>query len=197
MALELSPEGSKRDALKRDLKEMEHLIAALLEREQLRSRTGRIEGEEVDVAAVAADAIVALAGQGPGVKIVSNGIATLQSDPALRKLLIQNLVDNAVKFSHPDSRPIVVTSESDSQQVVLRVADDGLGIPEGDEERIFEPFVKLDRARGLGVGYGLGLDLCRRIVELYGGTIRLLPRQPRGTEAVVTFDHYDTLSPPS
>ncbi len=50
-----------------------------------------------------------------------------------------------------------------------------------------EPFVKLDRARGHGAGYGLGLDLCRRIVRLRGGTLRLAPRQPRGTEAVVIF----------
>lgn len=46
-------------------------------------------------------------------------------------------------------------------------------------------FVKLDKARGHHAGYGLGLNLCQRIVELHGGSIRLETREPRGTEAVV------------
>jgi len=82
---------------------------------------------------------------------------------------------------------VVAKLETATDQVILRVADDGIGIPTGSEEKIFEPFVKLDQARGHGVGYGIGLNLCQRIVQLHGGTIRLLPREPRGTEAVVTL----------
>ena len=187
VALEFMPEGDKRNALARDLREMESLIGVLLERERLRSRIGRNETEEVDLNVVAGEVVAAFADRGPGIELVADGGTPIQADRALIKLLIQNLVDNAIRFSRPDSRPVVVTSESNEQEVVLRVADDGSGIPAGSEERIFEPFVKLDQARGHGVGYGLGLNLCQRIVELHGGTIRLLPRQPRGTEAVVTL----------
>ena len=187
VALEFVPQGDKRDALDRDLREMESLIAVLLERADLRSRTGRLKGEAVDMNAVAGEVATAFADQGPGVEFVSKGAVTIHADPALMKLLIQNLVDNAVKFSRPDSRPVVVKLETEKDQVVLRVADDGIGIPAGSEKQIFEPFVKLDRARGHRVGYGIGLDLCQRIVQLLGGTIRLIPRQPRGTEAVVTL----------
>ncbi len=104
------------------------------------------------------------------------------------RLLIKNLIDNAVKFSRTDSLPVTVSLESSRDKVVLRVADDGIGIPAGSGNKIFEPFVKLDRSRGHGVGYGVGLNLCQRIVQLHGGTIRLDPRAPRGTEAVVTLD---------
>ena len=103
----------------------------------------------------------------------------------MRNSVLPAVTDNAVKFSRPDSRPVVVALETPKDQVILRVADDGIGIPAGSEKQLFEPFVKLDRARGHRVGYGIGLNLCQRIVQLYGGTIRLLPREPRGTEVVV------------
>jgi signal transduction histidine kinase len=187
VALEFVPQGDKRDSLALDLKEMENLIAVLLEREELRSRAGRLDGENVDLDAVVGEVAAAFADQGPGVEFVSGGLVTIHADPALMKLLIQNLVDNAIKFSRPDSRPVVAKLETVEDQVVVRVADDGIGIPAGSEKRLFEPFVKLDRARGHGVGYGIGLNLCQRIVQLHGGTIRLRPREPRGTEAVVTL----------
>jgi len=187
VALEFVAEGDKRDALDRDLREMENLIGVLLEREALRSRTGPLDAQEVDVDAIAAEVALEFADRGPGVEFVSVGALTIHADPALMKLLIRNLIDNAIKFSHPDSRPVVVKLVRSKDKVELRVADDGIGIPAGSEEQLFEPFVKLNRARGHGVGYGIGLSLCHRIVQLHGGTIRLLPREPRGTEAVVTL----------
>jgi signal transduction histidine kinase len=109
------------------------------------------------------------------------------ADRTLAKALLHNLLDNALKFSRPDSAPVEVSLEAAGDSVVLRVADDGIGIPAGREEDLLEPFVKLDPARGHHSGYGLGLDLCRRIVELHGGTIELRRRSPRGTEAVVSL----------
>ncbi len=187
VALELMPEGDKREALARDVKEMESLIAVLLEREALRSRAGRFEGEQIDVRGIAGQVVAAFADQGPGVEFVCDSATPLHADPELIKLLIQNLVDNAVKFSYPDSEPVVVKLETDDDQVVLRVTDDGIGIPQGSEDQLFKPFVKGDPARGHGVGYGIGLSLCQRIVQLHGGSIRLQARAPRGTDVVVTL----------
>ena len=187
VALEFIPQGDKRDALDRDLREMEELIAVLLEREGLRSRTGQLEGEEFDLNTVVGEVVAASGADGPGVEFVSNGAVRIYADPALIKLLVQNLIENAVKFSHPNSQPVIATLETKKNDVILRVADDGIGIPAGSEQRLFEPFAKLDQARGHRVGYGLGLNLCKRIVQLHGGTILLRPRDPRGTEAIVTF----------
>ena len=188
VALEFMPPGDKRDSLARDMREMESLISVLLEREAMRSRAGRLEGEDVDLAEIAREVVTDFTGKGPGVDYLSNGPVAIHADPALMRLLIKNLIDNAVKFSRTDSRPVTVSLESSRDKVVLRVADDGIGIPAGSGKKIFEPFVKLDRSRGHGVGYGVGLNLCQRIVQLHGGTIRLDPRAPRGTEAVVTLD---------
>jgi len=187
VALEFMPAGDKREALERDLREMTNLISVLLERERLRSRAGRLVAEPIDLGALVGEVAAACAGRGPGTECVCDADAMIQADPALIRLLVQNLLDNAVKFSRPGSRPIVVRVEAGKDQVILRVTDDGVGVPAGSEERLFEPFVKADRARGHFAGYGIGLNLCQRIVELHGGTIRLHAREPRGTEAVVTM----------
>jgi signal transduction histidine kinase len=187
VALEFVAPGEKRDGLVRDVREMEKLVDVLLEREALRSRAGRLVGEEVDLDAVAREVAASFANRTPGVELISNAPVTVYADPVLLKLLLRNLVDNAVKFSRPDSRPVVLELETDDNDVALRVVDDGIGIPAGLEERLFEPFVKLDKARGHGVGYGIGLNLCQRIVQLHGGSLELLRRQPRGVEAIVTL----------
>jgi len=190
VALEFVEPGAKKDRLAQDLREMEHLIDMLLERETLRARAGRLAGADVDLEAIAGEVSATFAAKPPGVHVVSRGPVTVQADPALIKLLLQNLIDNAIKFSRPDSRPVEVRLEARGGDVMLSVADDGIGIPAGSDERLFEPFVKLDRARGHRVGYGIGLNLCQRIVQLHGGSIRLQPREPRGAEAVVTLPRH-------
>ena len=188
VALELTPPSDKRTAIRRDLDEMEHLVAALLERGELRSRTAVPAGDatrEIDLREIAARVVAIFADAPPGAKLVAAGPAPIRADPALARLLVQNLVDNAVKFSLPDSGPVEVRLESGDGDVLLRVLDDGVGLPDDAGERLFEPFVKLDPARGHHTGYGLGLDLCRRVVELHGGSIELRPRSPRGAEARV------------
>ena len=187
VALELLPEGAKRDTVARDLKEMEKLIAALLERQQLLSLEGRLEAVAIDLVTVAGEVAAVFAGSSPGVVVAGAGALTAQADPALIRSLLHNLVDNAVKFSLPESGPVVVELERLEGRAVVRVIDDGIGIPAEGVERLFEPFVKLGRARGHRIGYGIGLDLCRRVVRSHGGSIRLRPRRPRGTEAVVSL----------
>ena len=185
VALEFMPQGDKRESLARDLREMEKLISVLLEREGLRARATQLQLSPVDLDSLVSELVSDSAAQGPGVEFVSDGAGEIRADPELLRLLVQNLIDNAVKFSHPDSVPVVLHLESSAAEVVLRVVDDGIGIPEGSGEELFQPFVKLDQARGHGVGYGIGLNLCLRIVELHRGTIRLLPRESGGAEAII------------
>jgi signal transduction histidine kinase len=187
VALEFMPEGAKREALAKDIREMENLIAVLLEREGLRSRADRFEGEQIDLKGIVGQVVASFSGCGPGVEFVCVSEAPLHADPELLRLLIQNLVDNAVKFSHPDSAPVAVKLKAEKAGLVLTVEDDGIGIPPGSSEQLFKPFVKGDASRGHGVGYGVGLSLCQRIVQLHGGTIRLRERLPRGTTVEVTL----------
>jgi signal transduction histidine kinase len=185
VALELMPEGDKRESLDRDLREMEELISALLDREALAARTGRLAVEPVDLAKLSADVATALGSRPPGVEAISDGPVTIEADPLLVRMLLQNVVDNAIKFSLSDSRAVKIAVERRQGGARVRVRDDGVGIPPGSEERVFEPFTKLDRARGHRSGHGLGLNLCQRIARLHGGAVEIRPAEPRGSEVVV------------
>ena len=186
VALEMIPESSKREQIATDVREMEALTSALLERERIKNRADRRDSEEFDLVAMTRSIVDGYEGQTPAVVLTeSPDTLKIQADKALLKVLVQNLVDNAVKFSLDDSGPIEVQLGHDEKLINLTIEDDGRGIPEDMTDRVLEPFVKLDPARGHRSGYGLGLNLCQRIVQAHGGSIRLQPREPRGTRASV------------
>jgi two-component system phosphate regulon sensor histidine kinase PhoR len=85
------------------------------------------------------------------------------------RLVLTNLVHNAVKFTPPGGR-IVVTAQAAGDQVLFSVQDSGVGIPASDLPRVFERFYKADRARS-GGGTGLGLAIAKHVVQGHGGSI--------------------------
>ncbi len=141
----------------------------------------------MDLTALTAEVVETFKGREPPIELISNGAVTVNGDANWLELLVKNLLDNAVKFSRPGASPVQVEIRSDDDAILFTIRDDGIGVPTDDTEKLFEPFVKLDRARGHESGYGLGLNLCQRIVHLHGGTIDIRPREEGGTEVVVRF----------
>ncbi|MDR3619404.1 MAG: sensor histidine kinase KdpD [Paludisphaera borealis] len=90
-------------------------------------------------------------------------------DGALIQQVLQNLLENAVKYS-PSGSPIDVKVEARDAAIVVEVADRGPGLPEGEGERIFEKFRRAPHSRNR-TGAGLGLAICRGVVNLHGGRI--------------------------
>ncbi|BDG04720.1 ATP-binding response regulator [Anaeromyxobacter oryzae] len=114
------------------------------------------------------------------------GAVALLADPVRLEQVIANLAGNALKYT-PAGGHVTVTIGSDGGEAVLRVRDDGIGIPRDQLSRVFETFAQvdtsLDRARG---GLGLGLTVSRSIVAMHGGTIEAASEGPgRGSEFVV------------
>jgi signal transduction histidine kinase len=109
-----------------------------------------------------------------GVTVDDSGVAAarVQGDRGALRRLVRNLADNAAR--HARSRLAVSVRAADGE-AVLRVDDDGPGVPVADRERVFERFTRLDegRARGAG-GAGLGLALVRAVAAAHGGTVRVL-----------------------
>ncbi len=100
--------------------------------------------------------------------------------PRLREIL-QNLLDNAAQYTPPDGC-ITVSAALQDGQVVIAVADTGIGIPRDEQPRIFERFYRVDAARSRGVGgTGLGLAIAKHLVEAQGGRIRVKSRLGRGS----------------
>ena len=102
--------------------------------------------------------------------------------------VITNLLTNAAKYG--SGRPIAVTIE-DGPTARLQVSDHGVGIPEGDQQRIFERFERAAPDRSYS-GFGLGLWLTRKIVEAHGGSIEVASRDGQGA----TFTHTLPKQPP-
>jgi signal transduction histidine kinase len=95
--------------------------------------------------------------------------------------VVDNLVENAIKFSPPNGRVQVSVARSESE-VSLVVADDGPGVPVAERERIFERFYQTDAGRSVqGRGVGLGLTICREIVTAHGGRIWVDANKPQGS----------------
>jgi signal transduction histidine kinase len=96
-------------------------------------------------------------------------------------LLVRNLVDNAIRYTKPGGR-VEVTLSGQGDEVVLSVADTGVGIPTRELPRIFERFYRVDRARSRETGgTGLGLSIVKHVIENHGGTVNVTSELGRGT----------------
>lgn len=108
----------------------------------------------------------------------------LEADPALLRRVLDNLLENAVKFSD-SSQPVELIGERATapDALVVTVRDHGMGIAPNDLERVFEPFFRSDpsRTRATG-GVGLGLAVVRRIVEAHGGSVSVQSSKATGTQ---------------
>ncbi|WP_054973645.1 cell wall metabolism sensor histidine kinase WalK [Paenibacillus sp. A3] len=92
-------------------------------------------------------------------------------------------MDNAIKYSRKN---VLVECDEEERYVVIRVTDQGMGIPPGELPLLFERFYRVDKARSRGTGgSGLGLAIAKQIVELHQGLIRLDSEEGKGTTATV------------
>lgn len=115
---------------------------------------------------------------------IEPGVWVVGDDQQLT-LMIRNLVDNAIRYTHAGGA-ITVEVSGDGSEATLSVADTGGGIPLEAQERVFERFYRVDRARSRGRGgTGLGLAIVKHAVELHGGTIELASELGTGSTFTV------------
>jgi len=98
-------------------------------------------------------------------------------DDVLFGQVLWNLLENAAKYTPPGT-PVDLAAFEEEGAVIIEVRDRGPGIPPGEEERIFEKFYRGNASRVSGAG--LGLPICRAIVQAHRGTIQALPRSGGG-----------------
>jgi signal transduction histidine kinase len=115
------------------------------------------------------------------------GSVSLDADPERLRQVVANLVDNAIKYS-PGGGRVEVRVASNGSSGVISVADQGLGIPAHEHQRIFEKFYRLDPSmtRGIG-GSGLGLYISRELVQQMGGRLSVSSRYGVGSTFTVTL----------
>jgi signal transduction histidine kinase len=171
----------------RAVERMQQLVDALLT--YARAGHASFEPQPVDltevVTAVLADLQPALTACACEVD-VPDPLPTVTGDGTLLRQLLQNLIDNALKYGHPD-RPchVVVSAARVGPSWELTVADNGVGVPPDQRDRVFEMFAQLNpQARR---GHGIGLSTCQRIATRHGGTITLEDTPGGGTTVRLTL----------
>ena len=127
-----------------------------------------------------------------GAQITVGDLPWFKGDPLQMRQLFQNLIGNALKFHQPDQPPtIAVQAVTTADTLRISVADGGIGFEVRYAERIFDMFEQLDTPeRGKGsddAGTGVGLAICRKIVERHGGTIRAASTPGQGAEFTITL----------
>ena len=113
--------------------------------------------------------------------------ATVRFDPDRMKQLLLNLIDNGIKYGVPNGW-IRLTAEISGGRLKLVVQDNGIGIPKSEQERIFERFYRVDKARSRQTGgAGLGLSIVRWIAQAHGGRVQVESQEGKGTTFTVTI----------
>jgi PAS domain S-box-containing protein len=118
---------------------------------------------------------------------VSPDLPAVIADPTRIERILDNLISNAIKYS-PEGGEIRITVQRQNNDIVLSVLDQGIGIAAADQELLFQAFQRLENPRWTGIqGVGLGLVVCKRLVEAHGGRIWVESEQGKGSTFFFTL----------
>jgi len=172
-------DGEAARAIDADLDEMEAMIDSTLA--YLRGETESEPRKPADLVAMIQTLCDAATDAGAAVTYAGPPQARLVCSPVTLKRAFSNLIDNAVKYG--DGARVAL--EDKGHEILVRIEDDGPGIPEADMQAVFEPFRRLETSRNRGTGgNGLGLTIARRAVEQHSGTLQLSNRPSGGLLAL-------------
>jgi signal transduction histidine kinase len=207
VALDIAAEGDAADARESladiggDLDELERLISDVLTAARLDLGRGAAPGtapsaapplrrERLDASELLAQAASRFRAAHPERPLhvdLPQGLPALDGDPVLLRRVIDNLLENAHKYTEQPEAPISLVARGGAR-IEIEVIDQGIGISPEDLAQVFRPFFRADRSRTRATGgLGLGLALARRIVEAHGGEIALHSTLQRGTRALVSL----------
>ncbi|SCW64047.1 Signal transduction histidine kinase [Rhizobium mongolense subsp. loessense] len=181
MAIDLyeqAPDENRKEEIVRNLAELDTLVEEIL----LASRLDHVEkldaSESIDLLA-----LVSEEGARHGVEVLGTP-ATVIGDARLLGRLVRNLMQNALRHGVP---PVTASVAQVDNAVELKIRDQGLGIPDSESVRVFEPFYRPSGRSEATGGWGLGLALVRQIAERHGGAVRYEAPSGGGACFVVTL----------
>jgi signal transduction histidine kinase len=186
------PEERKEKLMATTLQEtmrLDTLINNILIATQLDADAYKTVKEQLDFSALAEEVVYGFCNRYPD-KEVHTAIeagAQLKGDPILLNLLVSNLLENAYKYADKSTAIQCILKRSNG--IKLCVVDEGTGIPDEEKERVFERFYRIGSEQVRTTkGTGLGLYICKKIVQSHGGTITVRDNAPKGTNFTVTFN---------
>jgi signal transduction histidine kinase len=167
----------------RQSERLERMADDLLDATSIEAGELKLTPRACDLAAVVRDVIELHAGTSSRHQLrlsMPTEPVVVVCDPTRVAQVLENLVTNAIKYS-PAGGAVDVTLAAGAEEVIVSVADTGLGIEPAMLEAIFEPFRRVSPSKNVSPGVGLGLSICRRIVVAHGGRIDVVSKPGQGT----------------
>ncbi len=189
VALEFINDSEARQSIEDDISEIEKMAAELLETERLNSPYGSLRIKNFNLNNIVKGIIREMKNSTPGVKLKAVKKETfLKADPERVKILLKNIIGNAVKFSKDQDNPVEISINENERDITVKITDFGPGISENELSNIFEPFYRIDKSRSKNTGgYGLGLSLCKKIMDAHRGEISIKSSKGAGTTVYLKF----------
>ena len=178
------------DVVQRNNSRLRDLVEKLLDLASLESGHAQLTVEPVDLTELIGEAVDAAeaeaAARGITVRAELTGDLTVPGDRLRLRQMTDALLSNAIKFSRPDSTVAVSLGDEHGESAILTVADNGAGVAPAEQPRLFRRLYRGGNARHTGIpGAGLGLALCRVVVERHHGSITLASHESTGTTVTV------------
>jgi signal transduction histidine kinase len=189
VALEFMEDSSARESLREDIIETENMVTEILETERLKSSHGSLKLEKLNLSPLLKSVCNNFTSQKPGINLHDIPEKLLvQGDSERLHMVFKNIISNALKYSNTQSKPVQISARKTEDHIILEIRDFGMGIPENELPYIFEPFYRVDKSRTKKTGgYGLGLNLSRKIMDAHGGIIEISSKINIGTSVSLKF----------
>jgi len=175
--------GSSKEKLEEDVIEMEKMITDLLENYRADTGFNSVKPQKADVAELLDETIAEYDDQSrlkfskPAKEVFCN------IDMDKMQVVFRNLIDNALKYS---ANEIIMSITEHKGEVIISFKDTGSGISNEDLKNVFEPFYRADRSRSRRTGgFGLGLSICKKIIDAHKGELLIKSKLGSGTEAII------------
>jgi PAS domain S-box-containing protein len=163
---------------------LSHLIENLLELSRAQARQLALYPELIDVKRLVRETLSKIKRQATSHRFIASlpdQLPSINGDPLRIERILYNLLDNAAKYSPPRSQ-IKVSAKAEPERLIIGVSDRGNGLTASEQDRIFGAFQRLENSRpDQARGAGLGLMVCRRLVEAHGGEIWVESKKGRGS----------------
>jgi two-component system, OmpR family, phosphate regulon sensor histidine kinase PhoR len=190
--VELGPEDSARllEVIAQESERLTRIVSDILLASQIDAGRLRLKDEEIDVARLVRDVVEEMSASTEADRIAleldsPESVMPVSGDQDKLRQILLNLIDNAIKYS-PDGGRVEVRVEERGTGLRIAVRDEGMGIPRSEQQRIFSKFYRLDpqQTRGVG-GTGLGLYICRELVQRMEGRVSVKSKEGKGSTFIV------------